>query len=68
MTTIAAIGRVISAHAGVADVERWAAALHEAGMLLGADEATTPENAGTLLLPVMAAPIPDQAPAPAAGP
>ena len=30
MTTIAAIARVISAHAGIANVERWAAALHEA--------------------------------------
>ena len=35
MTTIAAIARIISAHAGVADVERWAAALHEAGELPG---------------------------------
>ena len=63
MTTIAAIARVISAHAGVADVERWAIALHKAGMLPGFDESATPESSALLLLAVMAAPTPDQAPA-----
>ena len=61
MTTIAAIARIVSAHVGVAAVERWAEALHEADALPGLEEAATPESAATLPLAVMAALTPDQA-------
>ena len=61
MTTIAAIARIVSAHVGVAAVERWAEALHATDMLPGLDEAVGPESAATLLLAVMAALTPDQA-------
>ena len=39
---IATIARIISAHVGVADVGRWAEALHEAGMLPGLEEVAGP--------------------------
>ena len=61
MPTIAAIARIVSAHVGVAAVERWAEALHATDMLPGLDEAAGPESAATLLLAVMAALTPDQA-------
>lgn len=60
MTTVAAIARVISAHAGIADVARWAKRLYVADMLPGLDRAATPDDVATLLLAVMAA-VPDQA-------
>lgn len=61
MTTIATIARVISAHAGVADVDRWAEALHAAEMLPDLDKPAGPAEAAMLLLAVLAAPTPDQA-------
>ncbi len=63
MTTIAAITRIVSAHVGVADVDRWAKALHAAEMLPGLDKPAGPAEAATLLLAVMAAPTPNLAPA-----
>ena len=61
MTNISEICRILSADAGIANVERWAEALHSTDMLPGLDEAAGPESAATLLLAVMAAPLPDQA-------
>ena len=63
MMTITAIARVISVHTGVADVERWAAAPHDAVLYPGLDESATPETCAMLLLTVTAAPASDQAPA-----